>query len=1148
METAMTVCPACGAENPDGFKFCGQCASPLAAPPPIAEERKIVTTLFCDLVGSTALGEAADPEDVDALMRRYNAVARRVVESFGGTVEKFIGDAVVAVFGVPTVHEDDPERAVRAGLRLVAAMEELPGIAGRPVQIRVGVNTGEALVRLDVTPGSGEGFLTGDAVNTAARLQAAAPPMAVVAGTLTRDLTRRSIDYESLPPVGAKGKAAPVSCWRATATRARTGIDPRRTFPTPFVGRDTELASLTALFEKTVATSSPQVALLVGEPGVGKSRLVAELFRYVDERPGLVRWRQGACPSYGDGVTFWALGEIVRAHAGILDSDHQETAAAKLDEVVADGPDADWIRSRLRPLVGLQAPDGGREENFAAWLRFFEGLAEGMPTVLVVDDLHWADDALLAFLEHVAVHVADVPLLLIGTARPELLEHGPGLAVAPRVNRVALQPLTGADSVRLVRGLVDAGGVPSELVDGVVKRAQGNPFYAEECVLLLRDRVLDGTIGTQGGGSGAPAAEPIGAPLPASVNAVIAARLDALPPETKMVLGDAAVVGEAFWAGALAALGGAECDRLDRALGELIARQLVRQSRTSSMEGDQEFSFAHALARDVAYQQLPRRARLDKHRRAAEWIETRAADRVQQYAEILAHHYATALDLARALEDDRAGELSALAGRWLSAAAERALGLDAAAARHFAGRALDLLPADAGERAKIHYLRGKAESLAGDPGRALDDFHIAGQLFEVTGDRNAAACAKTELANWGISLLRADWQAALSEAVDLFDFERPTPDLVHALQETAVIRAYTLRDHEGAIQAANDALAVAEQIGAPVPFEAYEWRGFARAGAGDPGWPDDFERAMAEGVAQGATSLDMARLSHNVACVVDAQQGPLAGLEAFRRNRRFFEQRRMGTWELCARCREVHELHGSGQWEAAHAELDEITGPALASEWGDLREMVDCERALAAHDAGVAWSAAEAEAVLTRLIDYSSSAVLAPKAATALLMAAEMEVARDHRDEAMKLLARCLGGAGLPWGVDADGVVAMLPRAVRLGLRLGTVELAAEALRIAPRTTTIDAHGAVSAEALLAEARGGDEAAAAGFAAAAARWHDFGIPFEEAQALFGQGRCLTALGRAPEAAPVLEGARTIFARLGAAPALRETDVLLVGLE
>jgi class 3 adenylate cyclase len=403
------------------------------APPPVGpasarEERKVVTSLFCDIVGFTALSEAADPEDVDCLLGNYAVRARAAIESHGGTVEKFIGDAVVGIFGVPVVHEDDPERAVRAGLRLVQTVEGMERLDGTPLQVRVGVNTGEALVRLDVDPLSGSGFLSGDAVNVAARLQAAAPPGGVAVGATTRDLTAKTIDYKELKPIAAKGKCAPVAAFLAGAPRSRLGIETAREHLTPLIDRTAELAYLTALYEKTAASSSPEVALIVGEPGIGKSRLVAELFARVDASPELVTWRQGRCLSYGEGVTFWALGEIVKAQAGILETDDAATAEAKLERIVPEGRDREWLRNRLHPLVGLPAPQAGRDENFTAWLRFLEGLAASGLAVLVFEDLHWADEALLAFLEFFAGNVDDVPLLVIATARPQLFEKHPAFA------------------------------------------------------------------------------------------------------------------------------------------------------------------------------------------------------------------------------------------------------------------------------------------------------------------------------------------------------------------------------------------------------------------------------------------------------------------------------------------------------------------------------------------------------------------------------------------------------------------------------------------------------------------------------------------------------------------------------------------------
>ena len=423
----MIICGQCGTSS-EGAKFCPECGFALAvAERPVAEERKVVTALFCDLVGFTSLSESADPEDVNTMLDAYAEMVRAQIENHGGIVQKFIGDAVVGVFGVPAAHEDDPERAVRAGLRIVEAAEGLQALGGTPLRLRVGINTGEALVRLDVNPRSGEGFLTGDAINTASRLQGLAPEMGVAVGVATYEATTVVFDYRgarSGDPV--KGKSEPVRVFQPLAPRARFGTDLTRTHTSPFIGREIDLALLKGIFDKAAASSSVQLVTVVGEPGLGKSRIVAELFGYIDARPELVTWRQGRCLPYGEGITFWALGEIVKAHAGILESDDPSTAMAKLDVVLPEGEERAWFRQRLLPLLGIGASTSAeREELFAAWRRFLEHLAEAEPTVLVFEDLHWADDALLAFLEHLADRAEGVPLLIVCTARPELFERHP---------------------------------------------------------------------------------------------------------------------------------------------------------------------------------------------------------------------------------------------------------------------------------------------------------------------------------------------------------------------------------------------------------------------------------------------------------------------------------------------------------------------------------------------------------------------------------------------------------------------------------------------------------------------------------------------------------------------------------------------------
>src|SRR5215469_10134379 len=480
----MAACAACGQVNPEIARFCLACGAAVEQQQgPLGEERKVVTVLFCDLVGFTAASDRADPEDVRARIRPYHARLRQVVEGFGGTVEKFIGDAVMAVFGAPVAHEDDPERAVRAGLRILEAIADLnQEDADLSLAVRVGLESGEAVVALDARPERGEGMIAGDVVNTASRLQGAAPVGGVLVGPGTYASTRQVFDYQALPPVVLKGKAEPLAVFQALAPRARLGADVTRSLETPMVGRQIDLGIVTGAFQKAVQESTVQLVLVAGEPGVGKSRLVAELGSFVDSRPEQVRWRQGRCLPYGDGITFWALGEIVKAEAGILETDPPEVAAAKIDAVIPDdAPDAPWLRSRLRPLAGLPAPEAALEENFAAWRAFVELLAENRPTVLVFEDLHWADEALLDFVEMLADYAQGIPLLLVGTARPELHERAAGWASSARnVARVNLRPLTAAETARLITNLLGTSVLPAEVQQAISRRAGGNPLYAEE--------------------------------------------------------------------------------------------------------------------------------------------------------------------------------------------------------------------------------------------------------------------------------------------------------------------------------------------------------------------------------------------------------------------------------------------------------------------------------------------------------------------------------------------------------------------------------------------------------------------------------------------------------------------------------------------
>ena len=1110
----MLTCPACGMEHPDGARFCMNCATALAAASPMAEERKVVTTLICDLVAFTAMSEAADPEDIDNLLGKYSERARKVIESHGGTVEKFIGDAVVGVFGVPTVHEDDPERAVRAGLRLIEALEDLTRPDGAPLEARVGVNTGEALVRLDVDPASGRGFLTGDAVNVAARLQAAAPPGGVAVGALTHELTSRVIEYDELPAIAAKGKAEPVAAWLAKAPVSRLGMEVDRDKLTPFVGRELELSYLRALSDKAVSTSSPQFALIVGEPGIGKSRLVQELFAYVDSHPEMTTWRQGRCLSYGEGITFWALAEIVKAQAGILETDDVEIVAAKLDAVVPEGADRAWLANRLRALVGLEAPQAEREENFTAWLRFVESLAVDEPLVVVLEDLHWADDGLLAFVEHLATHADAVPLLLVGTARPELFEHHPTFAAGgAQVNRISLGPLASEDSQRLVACLLGDTDTPIQKVTDIVERSEGNPFFAEESARLLLDRASE-------------------AQVPASVQAVVAARLDALPGEQKAVLADAAVVGEVFWDGAVAALDHGEREAVDVTLRELVGRRLVRRIRDSSMAGEGEFAFAHSLARDVAYGALPRRVRAKRHAKVAAWLERKVGGDVREESELLVHHRLAALELARAVGDgELVDQYRAPAVAALRLAGERAMRLDVETAEGLLSRAVELCASEDAQRADVLRAWGRTLALRGRYGDAKGVLEESVERFLRDARRGEAATTLVDLEETLQNQGDQEWTAVLDRALELTDDEADSE--ARALVMTAMAGARTAQcDYATGLEWANGAAEIYRRKGTKVPAEVQWWRAQAQCGLGQRGAADTLLAALRvfrdEGMGRQAVFAYL-----NTGISLFPFEGPRA-----------YDIAEEGLEFLCG-------LGVSGG--VSYLENNRSWGRYLAGRLDEALAIVDTALEVGNEDyLMAAWDTKAqilvamgrgAEALhYAELADRGARAMgeraLALGSGATLVMALS---AIGEKERATELLE---GIATAPAFPGYQGYEESIPNLIRCALKLGESALAGQLLaRVSPGMPLMD-HVIAIGRALLDESQAEYETAQAGFSEAALAWHDFGVPYEEAQALLGRGRCLVALGKDDGAREPLTGAREIFESLGAKPALIETEALL----
>ncbi len=1125
----MLICSSCGKENPDGFVFCGYCTAPLAEqpPPPAIEERKVVSVLFCDLVGFTAASEEQDPEDVRARIRPYHARLRQEIERYGGTVEKFVGDAVMAVCGAPVAHEDDAERAVRAGLRILEAIAELnEADPDLDLQVRVGINTGEAVVAVGARPEQGEGIVTGDVVNTAARIQGTAPVNGVAVSEQTYRATSRVFDYEPLAPVSVKGKAEPLLLWQAKAARARFGSDISRPFKTPFVGRKLEKPLLIGTFERAAQQRSVQLVTVVGEPGVGKSRLVAELFAYIEAKPSLTRWRQGRCLPYGEGITFWALGEIVKAEAGILESDSAQVAAAKLEAAVSpEEPERQWLLQRLSPLVGVEAASPAeRQELFTAWRRFFEGLAAARPSVLVFDDLHWADGALLAFLEHLAEWSQGVPLLVLCTARPELYERRSGWGAGQRnAHTINLSPLSDQETAELVAHLSTTTDLSQELERAILERAGGNPLYAEEFVRLLADRGLE-----QRGDTLPESA------LPESLQALIAARLDTLSPERKSLLQDAAVLGKVFWAGAVAEIGGREPVELELALHELARKELVRPARTSAMEGESEYSFSHMLVRDVAYGQIPRTERARRHRSAAAWIERKGGERVEDLAEVLAHHYQQALELAEAVGDrEQAEELAAPARRFLALAGERALGLDTAQAEARLARALKLTPSEDVERSELLVRWADAAFQAGrlhEAAEALDQMLAS---LRDRGETEAAARALQLRSRIALRLGEGRHVALAVEAVDLLAQDTPGPTLVAAHAQLANAQMIDGAYAE-AIAAADRAHALAETLGLPEPARALGYRGYARVYLGDADGLAEMERALALLVELGA-GRDAAIQQNNLAIARYPLHGPARSLADFDEGIAFCEQRGLveSAAQLEASCPGL--LAELGRPEEA---LERAGRLAASLEASGITHALNEVRAVEVASR-VSRGEQGASAEIDWLIETARAIGAVDIVALALGSAAAALVAKAP-DRARALLAELEQPVGAH---ETPYYARQLAAMVRTALAAGDPALAKRlADGLEPRYP-LDEHALCAARAQLAEHAGDYADGATLYSEAAARWQEFGNVPERAHALLGQGRCLHALGR-PAAEQPLREARDLFAAMSYKPALAETEALL----
>jgi tetratricopeptide (TPR) repeat protein len=877
---------------------------------------------------------------------------------------------------------------------------------------------------------------------------------------------------------------------------------------------------------------------VVGEPGVGKTRLVREFRATLDDERGPIVWREGRCLPYGDGITFWALGEIVKAHAAILESDTAEQAVGKLEaavaELVDESPEREWLTSLLAPLVGVRVGgESGIEEStemaFTGWRRFLESIAAPGSLMLVFEDLHWADPALLQFIEHLVDWSTGVPLFVVCTARPELYERAPGWGGGKRNSTtISLSPLSSDETSRLIGALLSDAVLPREVEAQLLERSGGNPLYAEEFVRMLTDR---GILRRRDGAATIAADAEI--QVPETVQALIAARLDTLAPERKALVHDAAVVGKVFWSGALSSMSGVDERAVREGLHELARKELVRPSRTSSVREQAEYSFWHILIRDVAYGQIPREARARKHLAAAAWSERISEGRVSDHAELLAYHYGHALDLTRAAgASDDAKQLEEPTRRFLVMAGDRALRLDVRVAAAYYQQALDLLPVGQ-ERASVLAKAAEAAWLSGRFEEAEPRYRDAIAGFR---DQKNVVRAGETMVRLSMALRdRGDTrqaQSLLSDAVALLEREPAGPERVLAYTHVA-------RDHmfsgcyRESLEWAEKAIAVAEELGIEGhAMRALQSRGWCRCELGDLDGVDDLREALRIGLEFGLAD-ETAVAYINLGNWLWQEEGPTSALETFREGIDFDSRRGLTFRAMWTRAESTWPLFDLGEWDELLHITDEVAG--WERQHGGVQvglRALPYKAAVLVHRGRLDEASSLQERFLPPARAIGDPDVLTPALAVSALIAhaAERPAAAIEFIEELEMGTR---DHLLDRHLHVTDAMRISAAAGRLDLGQRFLEDAAFAAR--PRCSLLAARaGAV-------EGHGELELAAELYAEAASRWEEYGHVLERGYALLGAGRCLARLGRWAEASARLGEARAVFAALHAGALAAEAE-------
>jgi class 3 adenylate cyclase/tetratricopeptide (TPR) repeat protein len=1120
------ICAACGSANSPGMKFCGECGTPLTAGSAAtavgpAAERRLVSVLFVDLVGFTEASAARDAEETRELQSRYFDACRRLIALYGGTVEKFIGDAVMAVWGTPTATEDDAERAVRAALDLVAAVSALGDEVGAPgLRARAGVLTGEAAVTIGA---EGQGMVAGDPVNTASRIQAAAEPGSVLVGETTRRATEPTIVYGDAGAFELKGKDGLTPLWQAlrVVSGARGSLKSHG-LEAPFVGRERELRQIKDLFHASAEDGRPHLVSITGIAGIGKSRLAWEFYKYMDGLPQLTYWHRGRCLAYGEGVTYWALADMVRMRCRIAEEEEPASALAKLravlEEHVPDEEERQFVEPRLAQLLGLgdQEPRE-RQDLFAAWRLFFERLGDVYPTVLAFEDMQWADESLLDFVEYLLEWSRSSPLYVITLARPELLERRSNWGAGHRnFSSLFLEPLSQDAMEELLSGLVP--GLPPDAREQILARAEGVPLYAVETIRMLLDRGLL----VQEGPVYSPVGEIGSLEVPETLHALIAARLDGLSADERRVLQDGAVIGKTFTPAALAALSSRPEQDLQQFLAGLVRKEVLGVQADPRSPEHGQYGFLQDLVRHVAYETLSRHERRARHLAAAEYLEATFAAEESEVVEVIASHY---LDAYHAVPDaDDAEETKRKAYETLVRAGVRAASLGAAAeARHYFEESAALTDAPSEQAG----LLGRAAEMAArtaDPEAARGLYERAIATYETEGDTHAAARLSAKQAHsLAFTGHREEGLERLESAYDLIAGDEPGEDL--ALVAAQLSRSYWFAgDLERAGERAELALDIAEQQDLPAAL-AIAMRAKAAVLASRGHRAESF--ALLKQALE--VSLEHDLLEDASTCYFTLSDRCFR-LDRYAEALRYLDESlalagRIGSrpYEWGVQAERTYALMMLGRWGEVLATADEFTEEHV-------------------HSGGVVLS------VLQSGVDVHCHRGELDEARRIFGMFSWLEDSKDVQDQATLLAATAAlrraegrleeavtAGAGTieiapTMGPSFQGVKQGVVDALEAALALGDIAKAEELLEFIEELPAGQRPPFLEVNGIRIRARmTGD---AAGLADAAARFRSMSMPFWLGVTQIEQAE---ALGAGPAADALLREAREIFGRLGAAP-------------